>query len=145
VDLILHAGDLVIPAVLEILRRVAPVEAVAGNNDPPDVVKMLGRRKVIERGGVRIGLVHGDRGRGKNTPDRAARAFAEGEVDCVVFGHSHLPYLGPPVDVEGLPPVAGGLLLFNPGSPTDRRHAPRKSYGMIEIEDGKISARHLYL
>lgn len=154
VDVILHAGDLIIPAVLEILRKVAPVEAIAGNNDPPELVQLLGRRKVIEVGGIKIGIVHGDRGRGRNTPDRAARAFDPGEVAVVVFGHSHLPYLGPaPVDGEPAtspnateaPPAAPGLLLFNPGSPTDRRHAPRKSYGFIEIEDGKVTARHVLL
>ncbi len=144
VDLILHAGDLTTPAVLEILRKIAPVEAIAGNNDPPELAGLLGRRKIVEAGGLKIGLVHGDRGRGKNTLDRAARAFAEGEVACVVFGHSHLPYLGPPVPVEGSPP-APAVLLFNPGSPTDRRHAPRKSYGFLEIEGGKLAARHVLL
>ncbi len=144
VELILHAGDLIVPEVLETLGNIARVEAVSGNNDPPEVVAMLGRRKIVEAGGVRIGLVHGDRGRGKNTPDRAARAFADGEVACVVFGHSHLPYLGPPVAIEGAPP-APRFLLFNPGSPTDRRHAPRKSFGFLDIHAGGISARHVLL
>lgn len=144
VAMILHAGDLTTPAVLEILRTLAPVEAVAGNNDPPDLAHALGRRKIVTVDDVKIGLVHGDRGRGKNTPDRAARAFQEGEVQCVVFGHSHLPYLGPPPAIEGQPP-APNVLLFNPGSPTDRRHAPRKSYGFLEIEDGRVTARHVML
>jgi hypothetical protein len=144
VDLIVHAGDLIVPEVIDALARVAPVHAVAGNNDPRELVESLGRRRIVAAGGVRIGLVHGDRGRGRNTPDRAARAFSAGEVDWVVFGHSHLPYLGPPQEVPGQPP-APAVTLFNPGSPTDRRHAPRKSFGFLEIEDGKATARHVML
>jgi len=144
VDLIVHAGDLVAASVIEALARIAPVHAVAGNNDPPDLVQALGRRRVVTAGGVKIGLVHGDRGRGRNTPDRAARAFGEGEVAWVVFGHSHLPFLGPAPVLEGEPPPPA-VTLFNPGSPTDRRHAPRKSFGLLEIEDGKVSARHVLI
>ena len=144
VDMILHAGDLITEDVIAALERIAPVHAIAGNNDPPELVQMLGRRRVVSAGGVKIGLVHGDRGRGRNTPDRAARAFADGEVTWVVFGHSHLPYLGPPPDVEGQPP-APAVTLFNPGSPTDRRHAPRKSFGFLEIEEGRVTARHVMI
>ena len=42
VDLILHGGDLVAPEVLDLLARIAPVEAVGGNNDPPELCARLG-------------------------------------------------------------------------------------------------------
>jgi len=50
--------------------------------------------------------------------------FADSKVDAVVFGHSHQPYCE----------LKGGCLLFNPGSPTDRRFQPRFSYGLLSID-----------
>lgn len=146
VDLILHGGDLVTPEVLDLLQRIAPVEAVGGNNDPAELCERLGWKKVVEVGGARIGLVHGHRGRGRNTPDRAAHAFRrEPGVAAVVFGHSHLPLVAEPG--KKLFPESDPLpfLLFNPGSPTDRRHAPRCSYGFLTIEDGRVAAELIWL
>jgi putative phosphoesterase len=146
VDLILHGGDLVSADVLDLLGRIAPVEAVAGNNDPPELCARLGFRKIVEAGGARLGLVHGHRGRGRNTPDRAAHAFRrEPAIAAVVFGHSHLPLLAPCgkrlfPESEPLP-----FLLFNPGSPTDRRHAPRCSFGLMTVEDGAVRAELVWL
>lgn len=122
VDLILHAGDLVDREILNVLREVAPVEAVAGNMDPGDLVRELGRKKVLTYGGFRIGLVHGD-GRGAAGPSRAAATFAGTEVDCVVFGHTHEPYCA----------RQDGILLFNPGSPTDKRWEESYSYGILRL------------
>src|SRR6266498_1784506 len=65
VELILHLGDftgLEVPALFEAL---APLEPVAGNNDPPALVARFGRRKILEQAGAR--------------------------VDVVCFGHSHQP------------------------------------------------------
>lgn len=121
-DLILHAGDLVSRAVLEVLRGVAPVHAVAGNNDPPDLVAELGTVKLLELGGFRIGLTHGHVGTGSTTLKRALSQFSE--VDCVVFGHSHQPVID----------RVGQTLVFNPGSATDRRRAPACSYGFLIID-----------
>jgi putative phosphoesterase len=87
---------------------------------------------VVEVDGRRLGLVHGDRGPGRTTPERAARAFAAGEVDVVCFGHSHIPL------VERL---ADGRLFVNPGSPTDRRRQPRFSWALLEVsDDGPLRA-----
>lgn len=147
VDLILHAGDLIDARVIEDLSRIAPVEAVAGNNDPRDLADRLGWRKVLEVAGVRIGLVHGHRGRGRNTPDRAAHAFArEPDIAAVVFGHSHLPLLAPPGARAHAKSPPLPFFLFNPGSPTDRRHAPRCSFGTLWVEeDGSVRAEHTFL
>lgn len=124
VDLILHAGDLVDEQVLTDLRAIAPVEAVAGNMDSPELRQRLGRKKILELAGFRIGLIHGDLDQDRNkTPQRALLAFIDDRVDCVVFGHSHQPYKE---QVEG-------VLLFNPGSPTDRRREPRHSCGLITL------------
>lgn len=117
VDLILHAGDLVTLDVLTELEALAPVCAVYGNVDPPEVRRRLTARRIVEAGRFRIGLCHGDGGR--SAVEVAARAFSG--VDCVVFGHSHQP----------LCEWRGGVLFFNPGSPTDRRREAHYSVGLL--------------
>ncbi|SDC50103.1 hypothetical protein SAMN02799630_00167 [Paenibacillus sp. UNCCL117] len=135
VDRILHAGDWIGESIVDRLAAIAPVDGIAGNNDGPGIVRRFGRRKVLELAGRRIGLIHGDGGR--STPDTAYRAFcsAEGkpEVDVIVFGHSHIPFSE----------TRGGVLLFNPGSPTDKRRQQLFSYGILELTD-RIEARHVY-
>lgn len=126
VDLILHAGDLVASAVLEPLERIAPVIAVAGNNDPPEVAERWGWQRVLELEGRRIGLVHGHLGKGKSTVERALSHFAD--CDVVVFGHSHSAYNE----------RHGKTLAVNPGSPTDlRRWSPGHTYGFLHLEPGE--------
>lgn len=133
VDLILHAGDLVTPQVLDLLESVAPVEAVAGNNDPPELHERLGLVREITVGGVRIGITHGHLGHARRTVERALAAFSG--VDCVVFGHSH----------QACCQWVGSTLAFNPGSATDRRRAPARSYGILQIGPGGISGKIHYL
>lgn len=134
VDLILHAGDLTDPAVLNELTQIAPVHAVAGNNDSPELSQVLGRQKVVLAGEWRIGLVHGHEGPGRTTLERALGAFSGPAVDCVVFGHSHMPHHA----------RHGAVLAFNPGSPTDRRRSPRFSYGILAITTAGIDSRLVY-
>ena len=127
VDLILHAGDLTTVDALERIRRLGPpVLAVRGNMDVPDVRMALPVQRIIEVGPWRIGMVHGDGGAGQSTPERARRSFTD--VACVIFGHSHQP-MNERVD---------GVLLFNPGSPTDRRTAPTLSYGLLRVTEEGI-------
>lgn len=133
VDLILHAGDWTSPVVADLLERIAPVEGVAGNNDGEDIVRRFGRRKIIRADGLLIGIVHGD-GWGKTTEKRAFDAFAGEPVGAVVFGHSHTPHL------EWI----NGVLLFNPGSPWDRRRQPRYSFGILDVIGDRVKATHVY-
>ena len=128
VDRILHLGDLTDLLAVPLFEAIAPFDAVAGNNDGADIRARFGRRKVVTVEGVRVGMVHGD-GKGRSTKDRALAAFAPGEVDVVLFGHSHIPYVGD----------AGGVLVANPGSPTDKRMNPLYSYALLTV-DGR-SAR----
>lgn len=123
VDLILHAGDLVSEDVLADLEPLAPVEAVAGNMDPTPLPVRLGRAALLAVGLWRVGLVHGDRGEEPTTPLRALGAFRGFDPDVVVFGHSHQP------TVE----MREGVLLLNPGSPTDHRLSPWPSYGLLTL------------
>ncbi|MER3405442.1 MAG: YfcE family phosphodiesterase [Chloroflexota bacterium] len=131
---IIHAGDFCVPAVLEELRCLAPVHAVYGNMDSPELKMALLRRLVVEIGGARIGIVHGD---SSSFPARAVarRTFAADGVACVIYGHSHLPERT----------WEGGVLYLNPGSPTDPRRATRCSFGILTIEGGQIDAQLQYL
>lgn len=132
IDMILHAGDLTNMGLLEELSCIAPVRAVRGNCDGWDV--SLPDRDVIECEAFRIGLIHGDSGKGKSTAERAYSAFKDTFVDVIVFGHSHTPFME----------WRDGILLFNPGSPTDKRRESQYSFGLLEIQQGQIKARHLY-
>jgi hypothetical protein len=124
VDLILHAGDLVDRMVLDELAQIAPVEAVAGNMDPAGLVERLGRKRLIRAGDFLIGLVHGDEGNPRvKTPQRALAAFTKTQVDAIVFGHSHQPFNE----------RVGSILLFNPGSPTNRRREKFFSCGILTL------------
>lgn len=136
VDLILHAGDILDESVIRELATVAPVRAVAGNCDPWSLRDRLGPQKIVEVGGVKIGLTHGHLGTGRTAAERAASLFVGQEVACVVFGHSHSPYNE----------VVDGVLLFNPGSPTDRRHEPLPSYGILTIDSdaGSVEGRVVF-
>jgi len=133
VNAILHAGDILDPAVLEELECLAPTYAVQGNcdvfyqTDLPD-------KRIVEFNGVRIGITHGHLGRGRTTPERALQLFCAQDVQVIVFGHSHMPYLD----------YRDGILLFNPGSPTAKRSAPHYSYGLITLKEGQIKAVHRY-
>lgn len=137
VEMILHAGDIVDDWVLHELAALAPVEAVAGNMDPPELANRLGRKKILNIAGFKLGLIHGDHGSIRSkTPQRALAAFSKDDVNCVVFGHSHQPYCQ----------KKNGILLFNPGSPTDRRREPHFSCGILTLgnEIKSISGKILY-
>jgi uncharacterized protein len=119
-DAILHAGDVLDANVLDLLGERAPVHAVLGNNDR-NLVGMLPLTRVVEIGGVLIGMIH-DSGPAKGRARRMRRRFPE--CDVVVFGHSHAP-----VNEIG----EDGQILFNPGSPTQRRAQPVHTIGELRI------------
>jgi len=129
---IIHAGDITALEVLDTLATFAPVTAVAGNIDPPEMQRALGEKKLLRLGGFAIGVCHGHGSKG-STLQRAIATFEGEGVDLVVFGHSHIPYLG----------QHDGVLLMNPGSPTDKRRGKCFSYGMIETSE-TISASIVY-
>jgi len=153
VDLILHAGDLTGGEVLAMLHDIAPVYAVRGDQDRG--LDGLPLQRVVEAGGKRIGLVHGNRPRWIEWPGfvwnmffgqhfflaprfyiNVVRRFAGESVDCIVCGHLHRPYIG----------HVQGVLVVNPGSTyiniLDRRTQPGDyvSVGMLEILDDTLTA-----
>lgn len=129
-DLILHAGDVVGAGLLVELQRHAPVHAVLGNNDH-GLEAALPETRTIDAGGVEIAMVH-DSGATKGRAARMRRRFPT--ADIVVFGHSHLP-----VDEAGV----DGQRLFNPGSCIERRRAPHRTYGELDVRDGGLVAQRI--
>ncbi|MEW6358810.1 MAG: metallophosphoesterase family protein [Planctomycetota bacterium] len=127
VELILHAGDIIELAVIDGLEELAPVRAVYGNMDPPATREALPDKTIIQAEGKRIGLIHGSGGP-LGIHNRVRAKFDD--VDMIVFGHSHRP-INETVD---------GVLMFNPGSPTDLHFAPYRSFGIISIEGDEILA-----
>ncbi len=126
-DLILHAGDVCTAAVLDELAGYAPVAAVIGNNDGPDVAAWgAAPTAELDLDGLRVAMVH-DSGPAAGRLARMRRAFPGAHL--VVFGHSHIP----------LDESAPGLRIFNPGSPTDRRRQPHGTIGLLRIEAGRLA------
>jgi uncharacterized protein len=122
VDLILHAGDIVQLSVLEELRAIAPVEAVAGNMDDAEAQARLPRKKILALGRFRAGLTHG---KYKIDVQRQMIRQEFDDVDLIVYGHSHAPFWG----------CEQGVHFLNPGSPTDTRYAPFNSVAILHVGD----------
>ncbi len=129
-DLILHAGDVLDEEILRELNELAPVHAVLGNNDT-SLVGILPLTRLVEVEAVRIGMIH-DSGAAAGRARRLRRRFPD--ADVVVFGHSHAP-----VNEHG----EDGQLLFNPGSPTQRRAQPVHSIGELSIAGGRVTEHRI--
>jgi putative phosphoesterase len=127
-DLLLHAGDFITVEVLGELERIGPpLVGVHGNVDAAELRELLPAERVVAVEGARIAMVH-DAGA---TRDRLERMRARyGDVaDAVVFGHSHLPLHARAAD---------GFQIFNPGSPTERRRAPRHTMGLARVDGSSV-------
>ena len=130
VERIFHLGDFTADFVPDLFESIAPLDAVAGNNDRPELVERFGRRRVVDVEGVRFGLTHGDLGPGQTTTERAARSFGADEVDVVLCGHSHIPVVTD---------LGDGRRHLNPGSPTDKRRQAAYSWGLVEVDAGRVT------
>jgi len=124
-DIVLHAGDVTSRQALEQLRELADAHVVLGNNDR-ELVGLLPETTVVMICGVRVAIVH-DSGPTRGRAARVHRRFPD--ADVVVFGHSHVP-----VSERGLE----DQLLFNPGSPTQRRGQPVPTFGRLRLEDAAV-------
>jgi putative phosphoesterase len=131
-DVILHAGDVLVAEVLDELSGFAPVHAVLGNNDA-ELVGVLPETRSLTLDGVRIAMVH-DSGPAQGRARRMHRRFPD--ADVVVFGHSHIPWHDAGVD---------GQLLFNPGSPTERRAQPHHTVGTLDLDSGRVAGARIHV
>jgi hypothetical protein len=127
-DLIVHAGDIVDAAVLEMLAQHAPVHAVRGNNDHAIA---LPERIEVEVDGCRIAAIH-DSGPATGRTPRLRRWFPD--ADVVVFGHSHLPW-----HTTDERPDGHVQHHVNPGSAIQRRRAPHRTVAWVDVVAGRVA------
>ncbi|MFF9060634.1 metallophosphoesterase family protein [Streptomyces sp. NPDC014882] len=127
-DVVVHAGDWVDTATLDLLeRRSRRLIGVYGNNDGPDLRARLPETAYADLGGLRLAVVH-ETGPARGREARCAARFPD--ADVLVFGHSHIPW-------DTVAP--GGLRLLNPGSPTDRRRQPHCTYLTAAVDAGRLT------
>ncbi len=120
VDYILHAGDVGDPAILKLLREIAPVTAIRGNVDTSGPCALLPATEAVELGGCLFYLVH-------SLADLDLQPAAAG-IGVVVSGHSHKPAIEWRDDV----------LYLNPGSAGPRRFALPVTMARVRLADGRV-------
>lgn len=125
-ELILHAGDIGKPEVLDELREIAPVMAVRGNIDKSPWADDLPMTEAIEINGRFVYLIH-------NIAE--LDLDPAGHFDVVIFGHSHKP----------CHEIRDGVLYFNPASAGPRRFSLPVSVGEMKIDANGIQLRHVAL
>jgi len=121
-DLIVHAGDVGRPEVLDALRELAPVVAIRGNNDRGSWADALANTEVVELEGIFLYLVHDV---AELDLDPAAAEFA-----AVISGHSHRPSSE----------HRDGVLYLNPGSAGPRRFRLPISLARLQLDGGALQA-----
>ena len=127
-DVVFHAGDWVVPALLDELEATAKrLVGCWGTNDGDELRQRLPERADVELEGVRFAVVH-ETGASTGREQRMAKLYPD--VDVLVFGHSHIPW-----DTT----TETGLRLLNPGSPTDRRRQPFCTYMTATVHDSVLS------
>ena len=132
VDLIIHAGDLVRLEVLDTLTTLAPVKAVCGNMDSPEVKRQLPEKLTFSVEGIKIGVIHGWGGQ-MGLPQKIQPTFPD--CDCIIFGHSHSPMYK----------WIEGVLFLNPGSPTDKRFSPTNTFALLTVKEKNLEGRIIHL
>lgn len=136
-DGIIHAGDFTSVDFYRQLREMKSlIYGVKGNMDDDDIFHLLPEVLDFEVEGVRIGLYHGI-GAPWGLEKKVLEKFKDSkDIKLIIFGHSHRP----------LKREEGGITLFNPGSPTDSIFAPKKSFGILEVKEGKIiNLEHVFI
>ena len=137
-ELIIHAGDVGDPRILEQLRQIAPVAGVRGNVDTGRWALALPATLDVDFQGHRIHVRHiraktsPDPDRVGHAPQKSAKTLPDPDrVAAVVYGHSHKP------SVEQL----DGILYLNPGSAGPRRFRLPVTVARMWILDGRLTAQ----
>jgi putative phosphoesterase len=125
--LIIHAGDVGRPEILDDLRRIAPVVAVRGNVDRDAWADRLPMSEIVEHDGVRVYVLHILEDLDLDPPTAGFHA--------VITGHTHRPKIE----------TKDRVLYFNPGSAGPRRFDLPVSVGRLSIANGKLVGELVYL
>lgn len=116
VEMILHAGDIGKPEILESLENLAPIAAVRGNNDRQEWANEIPETQILDLGGVSIYMLH----------DLKTLNIDPQEHQVVISGHSHKP----------LVEMRDGVMYLNPGSAGPRRFKLPVSIARLTIDGG---------
>jgi uncharacterized protein len=127
VKMIIHAGDIGKPEVLEALHAIAPVVAVRGNNDKGEWADALPETEVVEVGDVTLYVLHDVK---TLDLDPVAAGF-----HAVISGHSHQPAMA----------KRQGVLFLNPGSAGPRRFKLPISVARLIIRRDTVDAQLIEL
>jgi putative phosphoesterase len=134
-DRILHAGDIGALDVIADLEKIAPVSVVRGNidehaNELPDVLTL----DLVDGDDMllRILLLHIAVNGPRLRAEAARRARSE-DARLVICGHSHVPFIGRDKD----------LAIFNPGSIGPKRFQLPIVFGVLELQDRRVSMKHI--
>jgi putative phosphoesterase len=128
VDLVLHAGDIGGPEVLDALRKLAPVTAVRGNMDYGTWAGKLSETERLDLGGITIFMIH----------DMFGVHFghaADNDVQVVISGHTHRPHIERRLNI----------LFLNPGTAGYHRSLYPVSVGLLFIRKGRPNAEIITL
>ena len=127
VDLIIHAGDIGTPEVIDALRRIAPVVAIKGNNDRGSWAKSLPDTKLVKISAAKLYVIH-------NVKELDCDPVARG-IQVVISGHSHKPSVV----------HRDGVLYVNPGSAGPRRFKLPVAVGKLYVNKLNVTAEVIEL
>jgi len=134
VDFIIHAGDLVDLSVIDELEQIAPVLAVHGNMDAPEVSSVLPKINSLKIFDRKIGVVHDP-----NTLDgmiKMREITKENGFDVLVYGHTHNANIK----------WEDKTLYINPGSPTNPSSLLNKpSVALLKITKEEITPKIIHI
>lgn len=119
-DVIIHAGDVGAPEVIDALRKLAPTFIVRGNVDKAHWADALPMTADVEVGGLQFHVLHDI---SELDLDPAAVGYA-----AVVFGHSHRPSID----------MRDGVLFLNPGSAGPRRFKLPVSIARVRVSSQQL-------
>lgn len=125
--LIIHAGDIGEPDIIDKLEAIAPVFPVKGNMDKGAWARKIPDSEIVNDGAVSLYILHDI---SKLDLDPAASGFS-----AVIFGHTHRPYIE----------QQQGVLFINPGSATQPRGNHPPSVVILEVVNKFLDARLVFL
>jgi putative phosphoesterase len=123
VKLIIHAGDVGAPEILNQLKGIAPVFAVRGNVDTQAWARELPATAIVEAGGISLYVLH-------NLQELDLKPEASG-FHAVISGHTHQPEQH----------ERGGVLYLNPGSAGPRRFHLPVTVALLDVTKKPLRAR----
>ena len=126
-DLIIHAGDVGKPEILDVLKELAPVVAVRGNVDTQPWTSSLPENAVVETGAVTIYVLH--------NLDHLDLDLAAGGFGVIVSGHSHKPSQQ----------ERGGVIYINPGSAGPRRFSLPVTVARLDLTRKPLQTQFINL